>query len=241
MQKTIMTTPEVECCTSEEIGLSEHIIATLEGSEELAAAVLVWEKSIEAHARITRELEEMRTRRGEINAEIEAVKKDFGAENSFEDLRKIEALQSELATIAEVEPLLDRKLWYESPFNREIRDNASRAINIIDSEFRKIRLQLEENIDHKVNELLQTVATYHAAAVRARSEQKVVPSRLLRLESIRKIVPEVEGLEKLVAGQPQMIAGAVQRGINIANSQPARPAFPTGKSPMKIVNMTGRG
>jgi hypothetical protein len=223
---TVAQLPEVDVVVSniylqQEVELAQQIIAALADSEELPGAIAIWEKSTEVLARNKKELEGMRARRGEITAEIEAIKGNFGAEDSFSDLKKIEALQSELATIAELEPILDGKLWYESPLNREIRDNAARVTAIVDTEFSKIRLQLKENLDYKINDLKQTVASYQAATKRASAEQQVMPGKLLSLQSIRKIVPPCEGLEKLVASLPMMIAGATQRGINIAKNQPA--------------------
>jgi hypothetical protein len=186
----------------EETRVAQMIIKALKGSKALAESAKVWEKSVEDQKRIKREFEEMKIRRGDIAVEIEDLKQNLGAEDSFADLRKIEGLQSELKAIDEVLPGMERRFYNDSAFTRQIRDNKYNAIFLIDAELAKVNASLKEDIDRRAEDLILTIKAYKSATELARSEQKAIPSALLQLGSIMKIVPKIEGLEGLVAPDP---------------------------------------
>ncbi|MBV5305266.1 MAG: hypothetical protein J0652_01090 [Desulfobulbaceae bacterium] len=195
----------------EETRVAQMIIKALKGSKALTDAAKVWEKSVEDQKRIKREFEEMKIRRGDMAVEIEDLKRNIGAEDSFADLRKIEGLQSELKAIDEVLPGMERRFYNDSAFTRQIRDNKYNAIFLIDAELAKVNASLKEDIDRRAEDLILTIKAYKSATELARSEQKAIPSALLQLGSIMKIVPKIEGLEGLVELDPFASTASLRR------------------------------
>jgi hypothetical protein len=237
MQETTMPQSETESMSElwyqkEEADLTKKIIAALKDSTEVTSAAKAWAKAKEAQTRIKRELTEMENRRGEIAAEIEDLKRNFGAEDSFADLKKIEGFQAELKALNEVMPVMEQRLRFDSPASRELEALEGEAHHWIALTLNEISPALKENIDRKVMDLRRAMATYHTVAERVRAEQKVVPAALLRWETIRKIVPEIIELDDLVSGSPAFFAGAMRRGMAIGQAQAVSVSSPPPQAPI---------
>ncbi len=209
----------------QEIDLFQNIITTIETAPEIFRAVDVSERLKGHQQRKNKELKELKEKKNEIEVAIENLKSDFGSEDSFADLKKLEEYEIQRKAVLVAIPLIEEQLSVDSKFSKEVRRKAEDAEYTIQHVLNKINVQLQENIDAKVNDLLQTFSMYKAAVERVRTEQKLIPSRLLGYKTIKNIIPEVKGLEKLLSFDNAAMSGGIQiglaRGKEEAAHQPA--------------------
>jgi len=198
MQKT--TTPiKPEVVTNphsqQELDLSQLIRAALENSAEVAEAVKTLEESKAKKNRLIEELEKFRENKTTLEAEIEELKINFGSLDSLADLKKLEECKIKLEVVNEAIPLLIKQVDPNvvSNLSIQIQRNKEDLQRVIERELRKIKTQLQDDINAKTDDLFQTFDMYSKAIARAQTEQQVIPSNLhgcIRLIYIR---PEVTG------------------------------------------------
>lgn len=211
-------TPKIEDVVNnsylqQEIDLSQNIIAAIKDSPEIFSAVEVWEKSTSHQQRMSSELEEFREIKNKMEATIADIKHDFGSEDSFADLKKIEECESKLKAVLEVIPLLEQKLDSGSNHVEEIRKDKGAVEHAVRLALNNINIQLQEDIDAKVNDLRQTLSMYNAAIERVRTEQKLIPSKLLAWNTLRTILPEIKEFGDSMPLNPLSFHQGVGRGL----------------------------
>ncbi len=200
-----------------EIDLSRKIITAIENSPDINRLIEAWKKATDHKQRIIGELEKFREKKNEIETMIEAIKSDFGSENSFDDLKKVGDYELQLKAISDAIPLLENKLEYRSNLSREIIDNGNAIAHAISLELKEINRQLQEEIDGKAQELLQTFLMYKISLDRVLAEQKAIPQELLKWTTLKEVLPEVNGLEDLIPNNFRQLiyAAGVKSGKNI--------------------------
>lgn len=209
IRKSIMPTPvteqapKIEDAVSnsylqQENDLVQNIIATIKTSPEIFKKVEIWENSKGHGQRVSSELEQFKKNKVDLKIMIEELKGDFGSEDSLADLKKLEEFELKLKAVEVAIPLLEQKLHPENLFSKQIRRDKEDAESAIAHAVNKINDQLQEDIDAKVNDLLQTFSMYRAAIERVKTEQTLIPQKLLMGNTLRGILPEIKGLQPLL-------------------------------------------
>lgn len=227
----------------QELNLSQQIREALENSTEVAEALEALQKAKNTKQRTVEELEKFRENKTELETALSELKRNFGASDSFEDLKKKEEFESKLKAIDESIPLLERKFEHDSVLTREIRDYTFSLIRAIDKALLDldIQTQLQKDVDVKVNDLLQTFSMYQSAFTRVQTELPAIAKEGRLWKSLKDILPKVEGLGDITGdffkGAMAAAAGHRSGGLVPAGPGQVKPTVlrqPVQISPMQV-------
>lgn len=179
----------------EEIRLADMALAALNESEDVAQAVKVLKEHVERKKRLEQEFKEFEEKKVGLEVKIADLDKNFGEVDAAEDLQKLEDFEIKLKAVTKAIPLVRRRLEHESSLSKDIEDYKQELGHSIHVALHDVGELWQEDIDRRVDELLECLATYPKAVGRIMAEQTVVDRKYLALSAIRSIRPEIKDID----------------------------------------------
>ncbi|BCO08793.1 hypothetical protein GF1_11690 [Desulfolithobacter dissulfuricans] len=176
--------------------LADDVLDILEESLDVRKAARILTEAIEKKERLESDMENLMAREEDLEQEIKNLKKNFGAEDSISDMKKLKSLTIERQAVAESIELLGQQLKDTGKLARAIVDQTNHIPVIVNLELAPVAAKWQEDVDRKVDELLQMLTIYQDAARIVCKKQDIVPSDMFGTMALRPIMPKIKEIRR---------------------------------------------